>query len=39
MNFLDDVINLIISLEFATKKDVDIFKDYSPKEPHECTSV
>ena len=39
MNFLDDVINLIISLGFATQKDVDIFKDYSPKEPHECMCV
>lgn len=38
-DLLDDIINFIIAAKYATVKDVDIFKDYSPLSPDTCTSV
>ncbi len=38
-DLLEDVIQYIIDAGLATEKDVDIFKDYSPKEPDSCTIV
>lgn len=39
MDLLDEVITYIISNNYATKKDTDIFKDYSPKSPDDCVIV
>jgi hypothetical protein len=38
-DLLLDVINYIIAQGCATKKDVDIFKDYSPDSPDECVII
>lgn len=38
-DLLEDIINFIISAGLATKKDTDIFKDYSPKEPDKCIII
>jgi len=38
-DLLGDVINYIIAGHLATKKDKDIFKDYSPKDPDSCICV
>lgn len=39
MDLLNDIINVIIAEGYATQKDVDIFKDYSPSEPDACIIV
>lgn len=39
MDLLEDLIEYIIHLSCATKKDVDIFKDFAPKLPHRCLCV
>lgn len=38
-DLLEDVIQYIIDANLANKKDVDIFKDYSPKEPDKCIII
>lgn len=38
-DLLDDIIQYIIANSLANKKDSDIFKDYSPKEPDNCIIV